>query len=81
MKKLLAITSAIAGRLLSAMNQKIAIVGILAASIAAADATSFTTSAVGTINGNGKTVFAATGNSLSVTTFSNDIVTPSRQNT
>lgn len=73
MKKPLAITSAIAARLLSAVNHKIAIVGILAASIAAASATSFSTSAVGTINGNNVAFTAATGNSNSYTLFTNNL--------
>jgi len=64
-----------AARLLSAVSHKIAIVGILAASIAAADAASTTVTTVGTINGNNKTVLAATGNSLSYATFSNSIAT------
>ena len=75
------ILGTVAASLLSAMNRKIAIVGILAASIAAADATSTTVNAVGTINGNGQTVIAATGNSLSVTTFSNNIITAFANNT
>jgi hypothetical protein len=53
MKKLLAITSAIADRLLSAMNHKIAIVGMLAG------ATSYSTTAVGTVNGNNLAFTAA----------------------
>ena len=81
MKKLLAITSAITARLLSAVNHKIAVVGMLAASIAAADGASTTVNTVGTINGNGRTVLAATGNSLNVTTFSNDIATAFANNT
>jgi len=49
------------------MNHKIAIVGMLAASIAAASAANFTTGTVGTINGNNKTILEATGNSLTET--------------
>ena len=60
MKKLFAITSAMAGRLLSAVNHKIAIAGMLAASIAAANATSFSDSTVGTVNGNNVAFTAAT---------------------
>ena len=75
MKKLLAITSAIAARSLSAMSHKMAIVGILAASIVAASATSFSTSTVGTINGNNVAFTAATGNSDSYATFTNKLAT------
>jgi len=74
-RKLLTITSAIAVRLLSPVNHKIAIIGMLAASIAAADATSFTTSTVGTVNGNNKTINNATGDSSSYATFTNDLAT------
>jgi len=80
-RKFLKMAPTVAARLLSAMSCKIAIVSILAASIAAADATSTTVNTVGTINGNGRTVLAATGNSLSVTTFSNDIATAFANNT
>ena len=57
------------------------LVGILAASIAAADATATTVNTVGSINGNNQTVVAATGNSLSVTVFSNNIITAFANNT
>jgi autotransporter-associated beta strand protein len=57
------------------MNQKIAVIGILAASIAVAGAADYITDTVGTINGNERTVFEATGNSLDLATFSSDIAT------
>ena len=73
MKTPLAITSAIAARLRSAVNHKIAIVGILAASIAGASATSFSTAAVGTVNGNNLAFTAATGHSNTFTAFTNNL--------
>ena len=73
MKKLLAITSAIAARLLSAVNHKIAIIGILAASIAAASGDQLFHQPVGTINGNNVAFTAATGNSNSYTLFTNNL--------
>jgi hypothetical protein len=73
MKKLLAITSAIADRWLSAMNHKIAIVGMLAGSIVAAGATNYSTTTVGTVNGNNLAFTEATGNSDSCTTFTNNL--------
>ena len=73
MKTILTITSAIAGRLLSAKNRKIAIIGIMAASIAGAGAASFSTTTVGTVNGNNLAFTAATGNSDSYTTFTNNL--------
>jgi hypothetical protein len=63
------------------MNQKSAIVGMLAASVAAASATSITANTVGTVNGNNKTVFEATGNSLNVTTYAGIIATAFANNT
>ena len=73
MKKLLTIPSAIAGRLLSAINRKIAIVGILAALIAAAGAANYSTTTVGTVNGNNLMFTEVTGNSDSYTTFTNNL--------
>lgn len=57
------------------------IAGIFAASIAAAGAASYTTGTVGTINGNGKTILVATGNSLTSTTFASDVATAFANNT
>lgn len=62
-------------RLLSAMGHKTAIAGLLSASIVAAGAANYTTDTVGTYNANNKTVFEATGNSMDMATFSNDVVT------
>ena len=49
--------------------------GILAASIAAAPAASITVNAVGTFNGNARTVLEATGNSLDVATCASNVAT------
>jgi hypothetical protein len=61
--------------LLSAMSRKIAIAGLLAASVVAASATNYTTGTTNVINPNGKTVLEATGNSFDATTFSNNVAT------
>lgn len=53
----------------------LALVGILAASIDSAPAASIIVNTVGTINGNGKTILEATGNSMDATTFASDIAT------
>lgn len=55
------------------MNHKIAIVGLLAVSIAAAGAANYSTSTVGTVNGNNLAFTAATGNSDSYATFTNNL--------
>ena len=55
------------------MNYKIAIIGILAASIVAAGAASYSTTTVGTVNGNSLSFTAATGNSDSYTIFINNL--------
>jgi len=75
MKNHYARLGAIAARSLSVMNHKIAIAGILAASIAAASASSYSDTTVGTVNGNGVAFTAATGNSDSYTTFTNNLAT------
>ncbi|HLP78433.1 MAG TPA: hypothetical protein VK327_16130 [Candidatus Paceibacterota bacterium] len=63
------------------MNHKIAIAGILAGSIAAASAASYTTDTTGTMNGNSKTILEATGNSFTSATFASDIATAFANNT
>lgn len=55
--------------------------GILAVSLAAAPAASISVNTVGTVNGNGKTILEATGNSLNVTTFASNIATAYANNT
>src|SRR4051812_42519388 len=55
------------------MNPKYTIAAILAASIAAAGAANYSDSTVGTINGNGKTLFDATGDTVSSLTFATDM--------
>jgi hypothetical protein len=50
-------------------------VGILAASIDSAPAASILVDTVGTMNGNGKTIFEATGNTVTFATFTSDIAT------
>jgi len=55
------------------MSFKFAIIGLLAASIVAAGAASYSTSTVGTINGNNLAFTAATGNSDSYATFTNNL--------
>jgi len=57
------------------MNSKYTIAAILAASIAAAEAANFSTSTVGTVNGNGKTLIDATGDTVSSATFATDMST------
>lgn len=57
------------------MNHKIAIASILAASIAAASATSANINTVGVINPNGHTIFDATGNSLTYSAFASSLAT------
>jgi hypothetical protein len=64
-----------------AMNTKIAVVGILAASIAPAGATALVDSTVGGINGNGKTLIENTGNTVTSTTFASDIAAAFSGNT
>jgi hypothetical protein len=63
------------------MKSLLPLAGILAASIAASPAASISVNTVGTINGNNKTVFEATGNSLNVTTFASSITTAYANNT
>ena len=58
---------------LSAMTRKIAMVGLLAASIAAAGAANYSTITVGTVNGNNLAFTEATGNSDSYATFTNNL--------
>lgn len=53
----------------------LALVGILAASIDSAPAASIIVNTVGTVNGNGKTILEATGNSMNSTLFASDIAT------
>jgi hypothetical protein len=66
---------------LKIMKSILPIAGIFAASIAAAGAANYTTGTVGTINGNGKTIIEATGNSLTATAFASDIATAFANNT
>lgn len=51
----------------------LAMVGIAAASIDSTPAASILANTVGTMNGNGKTIFEATGNTVTSTTFASDI--------
>lgn len=51
----------------------LALVGILAASIDSAPAASIIVNTVGTVNGNGRTILEATGNSITSTIFGSDI--------
>lgn len=63
------------------MKSILPIAGLFAASIAAASAASYVTDTVGTVNGNGKTISEATGNSLTSTTFASNIATAFANNT
>jgi hypothetical protein len=63
------------------MKSILPIAGILAASIAAAPAASIVVNTVKTINGNGRTILEATGNSLNVTTFASEVGTAFDNNT
>lgn len=80
-RNFLSTTSAIAVRLLSAVNHKIAIASVLAASIVAASATSFTTGTTNVIDPNGLTILQATDATVTSTTFASDIATAYANNT
>lgn len=77
---LLQIAPTIATGWLSAMSRRIATIGILAASIAAASAGSFTTYCTNVVNPNGVAITDATGNMISYATFSSSVAQASTTN-